>query len=80
MTNSDLKMREAAAGRGEDLNTLPRQYAQLINAALRDRPAGMTVGKTSYALIAFLCSFTTRNSFMPREFPQSPFRRRYVST
>ncbi|KAK6992280.1 meth-synt-2 domain-containing protein [Favolaschia claudopus] len=40
----DLKMREAAAGRGEDLNTLPRQYAQLINAALRDRPAGMTVG------------------------------------
>ncbi|KAF7370554.1 Meth-synt-2 domain-containing protein [Mycena sanguinolenta] len=39
----DLKMREAAAGRGEDLNTLPRQYAQLINAALRDRPAGMTV-------------------------------------
>ncbi|CAK5283140.1 unnamed protein product [Mycena citricolor] len=41
---SDLNMREAAAGRGEDLNTLPRQYAQLINAALRDRPAGMTVG------------------------------------
>ncbi|KAJ7043673.1 hypothetical protein C8F04DRAFT_943875 [Mycena alexandri] len=40
----DLKMREAAAGRGEDLNTLPRQYAQLINDALRDRPAGMTVG------------------------------------
>ncbi|KAF7309840.1 Meth-synt-2 domain-containing protein [Mycena indigotica] len=40
----DLKMREAAAGRGEDLNTLPRQYAELINSALRDRPAGMTVG------------------------------------
>jgi len=40
----DFKMREAAAGRGEDLNTLPRQYAQLINSALRDRPAGMTVG------------------------------------
>ncbi|KAJ7155345.1 hypothetical protein C8R43DRAFT_426322 [Mycena crocata] len=40
----DLKMREAAAGRGEDLNTLPRQYAQLINSALRDRPANMTVG------------------------------------
>ena len=56
-------MRAAAAGRGEDLNTLPRtshpsrpperispyrrrpgQYVQLINAALRDRPAGMTVG------------------------------------
>ncbi|KAJ7180716.1 vitamin-B12 independent methionine synthase [Mycena filopes] len=37
-------MREAAAGRGEDLNTLPRQYAQLINDVLRDRPAGMTVG------------------------------------
>ncbi|KAF7328443.1 Meth-synt-2 domain-containing protein [Mycena sanguinolenta] len=40
---ADLKMREASAGRGEDLNTLPRQYAQLINAALRDRPADMTV-------------------------------------
>ncbi|KAJ7281474.1 hypothetical protein C8J57DRAFT_1297739 [Mycena rebaudengoi] len=40
----DLKMREAAAGRGEDLDTLPRQYAQLINSALRDRPAGMTIG------------------------------------
>ncbi|KAJ7116046.1 hypothetical protein C8R44DRAFT_880424 [Mycena epipterygia] len=40
----DLNMREAAAGRGEDLNTLPRQYAQLINAALRDRPASMTIG------------------------------------
>ncbi|KAJ7759259.1 hypothetical protein B0H16DRAFT_1535003 [Mycena metata] len=40
----DFSMRSAAAGRGEDLNTLPRQYAQLINDALRDRPAGMTVG------------------------------------
>lgn len=37
-------MREAAAGRGEDLNTLPKQYAQLINDVLKDRPEGMTVG------------------------------------
>lgn len=40
----DEKMRQAAAGRGEDLNTLPRRYAELINSALRDRPADLTVG------------------------------------
>lgn len=34
-------MRQAAAGRGEDLNTLPRQYVKLINEALRDKPADM---------------------------------------
>lgn len=39
----DLKMRQEAAGRGEDLNTLPRQYAQLINSALRDVPENMAI-------------------------------------
>ncbi|KAK9899073.1 UROD/MetE-like protein [Cystobasidium minutum MCA 4210] len=39
----DLKMREAAAGRGEDLNVLPRQYASLINAAVKDAPENMTI-------------------------------------
>ncbi|KII84187.1 hypothetical protein PLICRDRAFT_373544 [Plicaturopsis crispa FD-325 SS-3] len=37
------EMRAAAAARGEDVQTLPRQYAALINDALRDRPADMTV-------------------------------------
>lgn len=36
-------MRQEAAGRGEDLNTLPRQYAQLINSALRDVPEDMAI-------------------------------------
>jgi 5-methyltetrahydropteroyltriglutamate--homocysteine methyltransferase len=40
----DLKMREAAAGRGEDLNTLPRQYAKLINECIKDHPKDMTIG------------------------------------
>ncbi|KAL7010346.1 hypothetical protein EMMF5_000369 [Cystobasidiomycetes sp. EMM_F5] len=40
----DLKMREAAAGRGEDLNTLPRQYAKLINDCIREKPKDMTIG------------------------------------
>lgn len=37
-------MREAAAGRGEDLNTLPRQYAKLINECIKDHPKDMTIG------------------------------------
>ena len=40
----DLKMREAAAGRGEDLNALPRQYAKLINECIKDKPEGMRIG------------------------------------
>jgi len=40
----DLKMREAAAGRGEDLNTLPRQYAKLINECVKEKPKDMTIG------------------------------------
>ncbi|HEX4886058.1 MAG TPA: 5-methyltetrahydropteroyltriglutamate--homocysteine S-methyltransferase [Casimicrobiaceae bacterium] len=39
----DEKMREGARARGDDPNELPRRYAALINAALRDRPADMTV-------------------------------------
>lgn len=41
----DPKMREAAEKeRNEDLTTLPRQYAQLINAAISKRPSDMTIG------------------------------------
>jgi 5-methyltetrahydropteroyltriglutamate--homocysteine methyltransferase len=39
----DEKMREGARTRGDDPNDLPRRYAALINAAIRDRPEGMTV-------------------------------------
>jgi 5-methyltetrahydropteroyltriglutamate--homocysteine methyltransferase len=39
----DEKMREGARARGDDPNELPRRYAALINAAIRDRPAGMSV-------------------------------------
>jgi methionine synthase II (cobalamin-independent) len=39
----DEKMREGARARGDDPNDLPRRYAALINAAIRDRPVGMTV-------------------------------------
>ncbi|HEY5210054.1 MAG TPA: 5-methyltetrahydropteroyltriglutamate--homocysteine S-methyltransferase [Stellaceae bacterium] len=40
----DVKMRDAARARGEDPNALPQLYARWINAALAERPAGMTVG------------------------------------
>jgi 5-methyltetrahydropteroyltriglutamate--homocysteine methyltransferase len=39
----DEKMREGARARGDDPNDLPRRYAALINAAIRDRPGDMTV-------------------------------------
>jgi len=39
----DAKMREGARARGDDPDALPRRYAALINAAIRDRPADMTV-------------------------------------
>jgi 5-methyltetrahydropteroyltriglutamate--homocysteine methyltransferase len=39
----DTKMREGARARGDDPNELPRSYAALINAAIRDRPADMSV-------------------------------------
>ena len=39
----DPKMRESARQRGEDPDTLPQRYAQLINAAIADRPAGLRI-------------------------------------
>ena len=39
----DPKMREAARGRGLDPDHLPRDYAQLINAAIADKPKNMTI-------------------------------------
>ena len=40
----DPDMRAAAAGRGEDVNALPRQYAALINAVVDGRPADLCIG------------------------------------
>lgn len=40
----DPKMRAAASERGEDPNELPRTYAALINAVIKDRPDDLTVG------------------------------------
>ena len=39
----DPKLREGARQRGDDPDELPRRYAKLINASLKDRPPGMTV-------------------------------------
>ncbi len=39
----DPKMREGARQRGEDPDALPRRYAQLINAAIADRPADLRI-------------------------------------
>jgi 5-methyltetrahydropteroyltriglutamate--homocysteine methyltransferase len=39
----DPKLREGARARGDDPNELPRRYAKLINAAIAERPAGMTI-------------------------------------
>src|SRR5882672_4389553 len=39
----DPKIREGARSRGDDPDELPRRYAGLINAAIADRPAGMTI-------------------------------------
>jgi 5-methyltetrahydropteroyltriglutamate--homocysteine methyltransferase len=38
----DAKMREGARQRGDDPDELPRRYARLINAAIAERPPGMT--------------------------------------
>jgi 5-methyltetrahydropteroyltriglutamate--homocysteine methyltransferase len=40
----DPKMREQAEQRNEDLRTLPKKYAELINAAISKRPRDMKVG------------------------------------
>jgi 5-methyltetrahydropteroyltriglutamate--homocysteine methyltransferase len=39
----DTAMREGARQRGDDPDELPRRYARLINAAIAERPAGMTI-------------------------------------
>jgi len=39
----DPKMREGARSRGDDPDELPRRYARLINAAIAERPPGMTI-------------------------------------
>jgi len=39
----DPKVREGCRRNGDDPDALPRRYADTINAALKDRPAGMTV-------------------------------------
>ena len=39
----DATLREGARQRGDDPDELPRRYAQLINAAVANRPTGMTV-------------------------------------
>ncbi len=39
----DPRMREGARQRGDDPDELPRRYARLINAAIAERPADMTV-------------------------------------
>jgi 5-methyltetrahydropteroyltriglutamate--homocysteine methyltransferase len=39
----DEKMRDGVKARGEDPAELPRLYARFINAAIADRPPGMTV-------------------------------------
>jgi 5-methyltetrahydropteroyltriglutamate--homocysteine methyltransferase len=39
----DPEQRQAVRERGEDPDELPAVYAQMINAAIEDRPAGMTI-------------------------------------
>jgi 5-methyltetrahydropteroyltriglutamate--homocysteine methyltransferase len=39
----DTRMREGARQRGDDPDELPRRYARLINAAIAERPSGMTI-------------------------------------
>jgi 5-methyltetrahydropteroyltriglutamate--homocysteine methyltransferase len=39
----DARQREGAKARGDDPDELPRVYARLINAAIANRPQGMTI-------------------------------------
>jgi methionine synthase II (cobalamin-independent) len=39
----DPKLREGARSRGDDPGELPRRYARFINAAIAERPKGMTI-------------------------------------
>jgi 5-methyltetrahydropteroyltriglutamate--homocysteine methyltransferase len=53
----DVKLREFVANRGEDPNKLPHIYARMINAAISDLPAGMTVAM-------HLCRGNFRSTFV----------------
>jgi 5-methyltetrahydropteroyltriglutamate--homocysteine methyltransferase len=53
----DPKLREFVANRGEDPNELPHIYARMINAAISDLPAGMTVAM-------HLCRGNFRSTFV----------------
>jgi 5-methyltetrahydropteroyltriglutamate--homocysteine methyltransferase len=39
----DAQLRAGARARGDDPDELPRRYARLINAAIAERPSGMTI-------------------------------------
>jgi 5-methyltetrahydropteroyltriglutamate--homocysteine methyltransferase len=39
----DPEMRRGVSARGDDADELPRRYARFINAAIADKPAGMTI-------------------------------------
>jgi 5-methyltetrahydropteroyltriglutamate--homocysteine methyltransferase len=39
----DEKFRESCRARGDDPEALPHMYARAVNAAIADRPAGMTI-------------------------------------
>jgi 5-methyltetrahydropteroyltriglutamate--homocysteine methyltransferase len=49
-------MRADATERGEDVSMLPKQYCQLINAALASKPRDMTAG-------VHLCKGNFRSTF-----------------
>jgi len=60
----DEKFRESCRRNGDDPATLPRRYADTINAALRDRPAGLTV--TMHTCHGnFQSSWATEGSYEP---------------
>jgi 5-methyltetrahydropteroyltriglutamate--homocysteine methyltransferase len=61
----DAKMREGARLRGDDPDELPRRYARLINAAIAQRPAGMTI-----------CIHLCRGNFKSAWWPKAVMNRR----
>ena len=68
----DPKEREHSKERGDDPNALPRRYAALTNAALRDKPADMTITMHS-------CRGNFRSTFIASggyEFVVGPVARR----
>ena len=58
----DWRMRAMAQQRGEDLKTLPHQYARLINESIRERPESMAV-----------CVHLCRGNAMSRWFAQGGY-------